>query len=165
MSLQSRACFLFCRIVSFFLIITTNAWFLVILGKIVEELFDQKIVAHDPDLDESCRQRFLSSLFFRITSHAILFCGSMIQNIASWLALITLSSSALSSSTTLSALGSFGCLFLVYQNYGQESKQLVPHPEFSGVYLFTLQAILSLILFRFTKKTVYRLTSRGCGLS
>ena len=165
MSLQSRTCFLFCRVVSFFLIITTNVWFLVILAKIFEGLFDRKIVVHDPDLDESCRQRSLSSLFFQNTSRAILFCGSVIQNIVSWLALITLSSSALSSSTTLSALGSFGCLFLVYQNYGQESKQFIPHPEFVGVYLFTFQAILSLILLRFTKRSVYRLTSRGCGLS
>lgn len=165
MSLQRRTCFHYCRAVFFLLIITTNVWFLFLLANIFGGLFDQKIVVYDPDLDEDCRQRHLSSLIFQNTSRAVLFGGSVIQNIISWLALITLSSSALSSSTILSALGSCGCLFLVYQNNGPESKLLVLNPEFIGVYLFAFQAIGSLVLFRFTKQSIYRLTSRGCGLS
>lgn len=158
MSLRRESCIPFWRICSLLLSIGTDVLVLSILMRLVEGLFDKKIVSRDPDLETQQRLNHLAFIFLTNTSHAILLLLTCLQNILTWISSITLSRHILSWSILFSFASFISCLIILWQQ--NVHKEFVTpcfffDPVNLGICLFASQTITSYALHRLTRSYVY----------
>lgn len=144
------------RGISFCLMILTNLWFVLLMLRLVEGLFNYTIASRDPDLREEDRQEIMSQLLHQNVSYAILFPFSCIQNVLSWLSSITLSHKSLWWTALFSVLSCLGCTFILWHVETKSAcHSSLPNTPFIGICLFAGQTCSSFLLFRLTAWVVY----------
>jgi hypothetical protein len=144
------------RFIAFCLAIITNLWFLLVMLRLVEGVFNQKIAARDPDLKEKERLELLSRLFWENVSYSVLFVSSFLQNIISWFASITLSHHILSWSAFLSFITCAGCMYILWNLDARSTLQShLSCTSQVGICLFAGQAVTHILLAKFTESVVY----------